>query len=83
MSTTIRRHTVLVRVTHWINVLCFTLLVMSGTQIFNAYPVLYAGAASDFAHPLIDLDKGFPDWLTLPGYHDLGLGRHWHFFLAW
>ncbi|HKM63172.1 MAG TPA: cytochrome b/b6 domain-containing protein [Acidisphaera sp.] len=80
---TIRRHSVLVRLTHWINVLCFTLLVMSGMQIFNAHPALDVGSTSDFAHPLVDLGDGFPHWLTLPGYQDLALGRRWHFFLAW
>ena len=25
----------------------------------------------------------FPGWATLPGYHDLGQGRSWHFFFAW
>jgi thiosulfate reductase cytochrome b subunit len=80
---TIRRHSVVVRVTHWINVVCFTLLVMSGMQIFNAHPVLDVGSTSNFAHPLVSLGDGFPRWLTLPGYQDLGLGRRWHFFLAW
>ena len=36
----ILRHSVLVRVTHWINALCFFFLLMSGLQIFNAHPAL-------------------------------------------
>ena len=36
----IYRHTVLVRITHWINVVAITFLVMSGLQIFNAHPAL-------------------------------------------
>ena len=48
-----RRHTGLVRVTHWINVVCFTLLLMSGLQIFNAHPALYVGERSDFDHPTL------------------------------
>jgi thiosulfate reductase cytochrome b subunit len=47
------RHAVAVRVTHWINVLCLTLLLMSGLQIFNAHPALYWGDKSDFEHPLL------------------------------
>lgn len=39
----IRRHSVLTRMTHWINVLCLTLLLMSGMQIFNAHPQLHWG----------------------------------------
>lgn len=37
------RHSVLVRVTHWINVLCLTLLLMSGLKLFNVHPALYWG----------------------------------------
>lgn len=39
----ILRHSLLVRSTHWINVLCLTFLLMSGLQIFNAHPRLYIG----------------------------------------
>jgi thiosulfate reductase cytochrome b subunit len=49
----LRRHAGMVRVTHWVNVLCFTFLLMSGLQIFNAHPALYVGAQSDFEHPAI------------------------------
>jgi thiosulfate reductase cytochrome b subunit len=51
--TLIYRHSVLVRITHWINVLCLTVLLMSGLQIFNAHPALYWGKYSDFAHPVL------------------------------
>ena len=50
-----RRHAALVRITHWINVACFTLLLMSGLQIFNAHPALYVGERSDFDHPTISI----------------------------
>ncbi|SEC64025.1 Thiosulfate reductase cytochrome b subunit [Rhizobiales bacterium GAS191] len=50
-----RRHAGLLRVTHWINVLCFTLLLMSGLQIFNAHPALYVGERSDFDHPAVSI----------------------------
>jgi thiosulfate reductase cytochrome b subunit len=51
----ISRHSVLVRVTHWINALCFFILLMSGLQIFNAHPALYWGEKSDFAKPFLAL----------------------------
>ncbi|WP_158812634.1 cytochrome b/b6 domain-containing protein [Methylocapsa sp. S129] len=51
----IYRHTLLVRATHWINALCFVLLLMSGLQIFNAHPALYWGAQSTFDKPLLAL----------------------------
>ena len=41
------RHSIVVRVTHWVNVLCMTVLLMSGLQIFNAHPALYLGEISD------------------------------------
>ncbi|MGH6850737.1 MAG: cytochrome b/b6 domain-containing protein [Methylocella sp.] len=39
----IYRHTRITRLTHWINLLCVTVLLMSGLQIFNAHPALYWG----------------------------------------
>jgi len=45
------RHCVTVRATHWINVLCLTVLLMSGLQIFNAHPALYWGEKSNFEQP--------------------------------
>jgi len=39
----IRRHSVVVRMTHWLNVLCLAILLLSGLQIFNAYPRLHWG----------------------------------------
>ena len=51
----IYRQSVLVRITHWVNVLCLTVLLMSGLQIFNAHPALYWGKLSDFAHPVLSM----------------------------
>jgi thiosulfate reductase cytochrome b subunit len=47
------RHTVPVRVLHWINALALLVMLMSGLQIFNATPALYWGNFSNFAHPLV------------------------------
>ena len=47
------RHSVVVRVTHWVNVLCMTVLLMSGLQIFNAHPALYFGNKSNFDDPVL------------------------------
>jgi thiosulfate reductase cytochrome b subunit len=47
------RHSLVVRTTHWINVLCFVVLLMSGLQIFNAHPRLYWGNASEFEKPWV------------------------------
>ena len=117
----IYRHRLLTRITHWINAICITMLLMSGMEILNAHPRLYwgqFGANADAA--FIELkavddghggqagmtrvgsftfrttgllgesredgqwtERGFPAWLTLPGYQDLATGRRWHFFIAW
>ena len=47
------RHSLVVRVTHWVNLLCMIVLLMSGLQIFNAHPALYWGNASDFDNPTL------------------------------
>jgi len=114
------RHSIVVRVTHWVNLLCMTLLLMSGLQIFNAHPALYIGQKSNFEDPVLLMgaargedgqrvgvteildhrfdttglfglskvdghytSRGFPAWITIPGYQDLATGRRWHFFFAW
>jgi thiosulfate reductase cytochrome b subunit len=46
----VHRHALATRITHWINALCVTVLLMSGLQIFLAHPALYwgqSGADSD------------------------------------
>jgi len=49
------RHTVLVRVSHWLNVVAILVLLMSGLQIFNAHPALYWGQKSAFADPWLSM----------------------------
>ena len=46
----VARHSLLMRVTHWINAISLFFLLLSGLQIFNAHPTLYWGQASDFGH---------------------------------
>lgn len=57
----IRRHSVVTRITHWVNVLCLSLLLMSGLQIFNAHPSLYWGRYG------ADAD---PSWLQIGAIED-------------
>ena len=57
----IYRHTVVVRVTHWINVLCLTLLLMSGLKIFNYHPALYWG---NYGY------QGVPSFISISGAVD-------------
>ena len=39
------RHSIVTRITHWLNALAMSLLLMSGLQILNAHPALYWGNA--------------------------------------
>lgn len=52
---TFYRHRLPVRIMHWINVIAFFLMLMSGLGIFNAHPHLYWGKDSDFAAPLLSI----------------------------
>lgn len=47
------RHPLVIRVAHWINVVCLAVLLMSGLQIFNAHPALYWGSTSTFNSPAL------------------------------
>ena len=78
----IKRHALITRVTHWINLICLTVLLMSGLQIFNAHPMLHWGLkGSDFDPAIFRFH--FPKWATIPSWQDLATGRLWHFFFAW
>ena len=45
------RHRLPVRITHWTNVICLSVLFMSGLGIFNAHPYLYWGKSSYTGRP--------------------------------
>ena len=68
------RHRLPVRVMHWINVICLTILLMSGLQIFNAHPALYWGKDSTFADPWVSIgalrtaDGGVTGVTTIAGH---------------
>ncbi len=49
------RHRLPVRIMHWINVLSFVMMLMSGLAIFNAHPKLYWGQGSHFDTPLLSI----------------------------
>lgn len=49
----IYRHSIPVRLAHWVNVLCVILLLMSGMQIFNAHPTLYWSNAGNQNDPYL------------------------------
>jgi len=58
----IYRHTLIVRVTHWLNVIVISLLLMSGLQIFNAHPRLYWGKyGANADHAWLEMTALNPD----------------------
>ena len=65
----IYRHSRVVRITHWINVICILLLLMSGLQIFNAHPRLYWGQFG------ADPDHSFLSMLAYPTGEDTFRGE--------
>jgi thiosulfate reductase cytochrome b subunit len=72
------RHSVLVRVTHWLTAVSFIALTVSGVAILLAHPRLYWGETGAVGTPsLIDLPLPF----MLTGQS--GWGRYLHFLSAW
>ena len=72
------RHSVLVRVTHWITTLSFIGLLVSGTAILLVQPTLYWGETGSWLTPsLIDLP------LHYVSRGQSGWGRNLHFLCAW
>lgn len=65
------RHSVVVRVTHWVNAVCFVFLLMSGLQIFNADPSLSWGVATHFKRPFFSLSSREGDDGALTGVTSL------------
>ncbi|MBS0384620.1 MAG: cytochrome b/b6 domain-containing protein [Proteobacteria bacterium] len=69
----IYRHTLPTRITHWVNVLCILVLLLSGLQIFNAHPRLYWGQyGANFDRPVIAIEtqadaSGQPTGVTRVG----------------
>jgi thiosulfate reductase cytochrome b subunit len=69
------RHTIPVRVLHWINAVCLLIMFMSGLQIFNAHPALYWGRYSDFDHPALWLTSEQDAQGHLKGITQIGTAR--------
>jgi thiosulfate reductase cytochrome b subunit len=72
------RHSVLVRITHWVNTVSFFGLLVSGVAILLAHPRLYWGEVGNVGTPSI-IDLPLPFVLT----GQTGWGRSLHFLSAW
>ena len=67
------RHALVTRVTHWINLVCVIILLMSGLQIFNAHPALYWGQyGADADKPLFEIGSDESSDGGLTGFVKIG-----------
>ncbi len=62
------RHSLLVRVCHWVNAVCVVMLLMSGLQIFNARPTLNFGQATNFDDPFFSMSARENDDGSVTGF---------------
>src|SRR5262249_11508713 len=58
----IYRHTIAVRLTHWVNALILVLLLMSGLALFNYHPALYWGNYGS---------RGVPSFFSIAALEDI------------
>ncbi|MGB7408017.1 MAG: cytochrome b/b6 domain-containing protein [Pontixanthobacter sp.] len=78
-----KRHGVVTRLWHWLNLICVVILFMSGLNISNAHRYLYWGKDGfDPADAWTTVIR-FPGWATIPDYYSLALARDWHILFAW
>src|ERR1700682_5534713 len=88
-TTTILRHTAVVRVTHWVTTLCFFALLVSGTEIAVSHPRFYWGETGNvLTPPLFHLPIPASRSSVPTGYGFVlpdqnGWSRYLHFQAAW
>ena len=70
----VKRHGLLVRLNHWVNVIALTLLLMSGAGIFNAHPNLDWGKASTFDDPWLSIGAAYKGQ-EMRGFIQLGSAK--------
>ena len=74
-----KRHHIVVRITHWVNVIALTIMVGSGLRIFNAYPKFARRGETFCCYPFAG--RPIPANLTFGGW--LAGARNWHFAMMW
>ena len=88
-TTVTSRHSILVRVTHWITALCFLALLVSGAEIVISHPRFYWGETGNVLTPtLFKLPIPASRSLVPTGYGYVlpdqnGWSRYLHFQSAW
>jgi thiosulfate reductase cytochrome b subunit len=89
MADLVPRHRPVVRITHWITVLCFFALLVTGVEILISHPRFYWGEAGNaLAPPLFILPIPASRVLVPTGYNFVlpdqnGWSRALHFQAAW
>jgi len=89
VTTATSRHSVLVRVTHWITTLCFLALLVTGTEIVISHPRFYWGETGNVLTPtLFRIPIPSSRALVPTGYGYVlpdqnGWSRYLHFQAAW
>src|SRR5229473_1656253 len=89
VTTVASRHSVLVRVTHWITTLCFFALLVTGAEIVISHPRFYWGeTGNDLTPTLFKLPIPASRNLVPTGYGYVlpdqnGWSRYLHFQSAW
>ena len=88
-TTVTLRHSLLVRVTHWITTLCFSALLVTGAELVISHPRFYWGeTGNDLTTPLFKLHIPSSRKLVPSGYGYVlpdqnGWSRYLHFQSAW
>lgn len=80
----IYRHSINARICHWLIVISFVYLLVSGTHIFLDFPELYWGKVGFQGHPaFFKLSDWGISWDEAGAIGDRRWGRNYHFLFAW
>jgi Ni/Fe-hydrogenase b-type cytochrome subunit len=78
----IYRHSLPIRLWHWLNAVAIFIMIGSGLMISNAHPRLYWGQyGANPDHAWLNVPH-FPSWMTIPSNYNLAFGRRWHLLFA-
>lgn len=78
-----KRHALVTRLWHWVNLASVVILFMSGLNISNAHRYLYWGDWGFSPDQAWLAVPRFPGWMTIPDYYSLAIARDWHVLFAW
>ncbi len=77
------KHSLSIRLWHWVNATVMIVMIMSGLMILNAHPHLYWGQEGYAPVAAWISVPEFPGWMTIPSTYSLALGRRVHLAFAW